>query len=119
QDRLHPGAPLPGRQACLIQLDVRPALDARAARPHPSVGAHRVNTPSESSLESRLTDPQRSGMVFCDKVRSLPSRRTFRGYTIKLGIARSVFPACCPGDYCLVPPGCKSIDMPEPRCKAP
>ena len=30
---LHPGAPLPRRQARLVQPDVRPAPDARAARP--------------------------------------------------------------------------------------
>ena len=32
---LHPGAPLPRRQARLVQPDVRPARDARTARPRP------------------------------------------------------------------------------------
>ena len=41
--RLHPGAPLPGRQARLLQPDVRPAADARAARPHPGAGSGRLN----------------------------------------------------------------------------
>jgi len=46
-DRVHPCAPFPRRQACLIQLDVRPALDARTARPLACARTRRINTPSE------------------------------------------------------------------------
>jgi hypothetical protein len=40
QNRLYPGAPFSGRQACLVQLDVRPAFVARAARPHSCTTTH-------------------------------------------------------------------------------
>ena len=43
QRGLHPGAALPRRQTLLVQPDVRPAPDARAAWPHPRAGIRRVN----------------------------------------------------------------------------
>ena len=45
---LHPGAPLPRRQARLVQPDVRPAPDARAARPRPRAGARGLSVPQSS-----------------------------------------------------------------------
>ena len=42
---LHPGAPLPRRQARLVQPDVRPAADARAARPRSRTNPYRMNQP--------------------------------------------------------------------------
>ena len=52
QPGLHPGAPLPRRQARLLQPDVRPAPHARAARPHPHARERGVNA---------LTRHRRSG----------------------------------------------------------
>ena len=51
QNCLHPGAPFSGRQACLVQLDVRPAFDARAARSRSSTTTHgRVKHPRRAEL---------------------------------------------------------------------